>query len=154
VIGKEGAGMTPAMRLERPDFEHLIPHAGDMCLLARVVACSETSILCEADNHADPTNPLRNARGLPVSAGIEYAAQAMALHAALQKQDRSGAIQSGAIAVLSDVAWRADFLDGVAGPLSIEATLLAGTGGGRQYSFAVGPNGQPLITGTVVVAFT
>ena len=146
--------MEAVLPLERSDFEHLIPHGGEMCLLARVLACDESSIRCEADNHADRANPLRNARGLPASAGIEYAAQAMALHAALGG-DGSGAIQSGAIAVLSDVVWTSDFLDGVEGPLSVEAVLLAGTGGGRQYSFAVGPRGSaPVITGTVVVAFT
>lgn len=146
--------MKAVFPLDRSDFEHLIPHAGEMCLLARVVACDETSIGCEADNHADPANPLRNARGLPASAGIEYAAQAMALHAALQR-DGSGAIQSGAIAVLSNIEWTSDLLDGVEGPLSVEAALLAGTGGGRQYTFAVGPrDAEPLITGTVVVAFT
>jgi predicted hotdog family 3-hydroxylacyl-ACP dehydratase len=146
--------MTTALPIDRSDFEHLIPHAGEMCLLARVVACDDTGIRCEADSHRDAANPLRNARGLPVSAGIEYAAQAMALHAALQR-DGSGAIQSGAIAVLSDVAWTSEFLDGVEGPLSVEARLLAGTGGGRQYSFAVGPrDAEPVVTGTVVVAFT
>jgi predicted hotdog family 3-hydroxylacyl-ACP dehydratase len=139
--------------LDHADFEHLLPHAGAMCLLARVVACDATIIRCEANNHADPANPLRNARGLPVTAGVEYAAQAMALHAALQNEG-GGPIQSGAIAVLSDVRWSTDFLHDVAGPLSVEATLLAATGGGRQYSFAVGPRGaEPLITGAVVVAF-
>lgn len=146
--------MKATFPLHRSDFEHLIPHAGEMCLLARVVACDETTIGCEADNHTDAGNPLRNARGLPASAGIEYAAQAMALHAALQREG-GGAIQSGAIAVLSNVVWKSDFLDGAGGPLSVQATLLAGTGGGRQYSFEVGQRGaDPLITGTVVVAFT
>ncbi len=147
--------MRASLPLHRTDFEHLIPHAGEMCLLARVVACDETTVRCEADNHRDGANPLRNGQGLPASAGIEYAAQAMALHAALGSADGGGAIQSGAIAVLSDVRWTADFLDGIDGPLSVEATLLAGTGGGRQYSFAVGPRGgEALISGTVVVAFT
>jgi predicted hotdog family 3-hydroxylacyl-ACP dehydratase len=146
--------MTAALPFTRSDFEHLIPHSGEMCLLARVVACDDATIRCEADNHADPANPLRNVRGLPASAGIEYAAQAMALHAALQRGG-DGPIQSGAIAVLSNVEWTVDLLDAVEGPLCVEATLLAGTGGGRQYSFAVGPReAAPVITGTVVVAFT
>lgn len=140
--------------LHRSDFEHLIPHAGAMCLLARVVASDERSIQCEADSHADPANPLRNAHGLPVTAGIEYAAQATALHAALQR-DGGGAIQGGAIAVLSDVAWTVERLDNIGGPLNVEATLLAGTGGGRQYSFAVGPlRGGPVLTGVLIVAFS
>jgi predicted hotdog family 3-hydroxylacyl-ACP dehydratase len=140
--------------LHRSDFEHLIPHAGAMCLLSRVVACDAESIRCEADNHADIANPLRNAHGLPVTAGIEYAAQGMALHAALQR-DGGGAIQGGAIAVLSDVAWTIERLDAITGPLSVEATLLAGTAGGRQYRFAVGPgSGDPVLSGVMIVAFS
>jgi predicted hotdog family 3-hydroxylacyl-ACP dehydratase len=140
--------------LHRGDFEHMIPHAGAMCLLARVLRSDEQSIVCEADGHMDPANPLRNAVGLPVTAGVEYAAQAMALHAALQR-DGGGPVQGGVIAVLSDVRWRADRLDDVAAPLRVEAKLLAGTSGGRQYEFSVGRAGdEPLICGTVTVAFS
>lgn len=138
--------------LTRREFEHLIPHAGAMCLLARVVEVDPQRIRCEADSHRDPSNPLRNGRGLPITAGIEYAAQAMALHAAVGR-DEGGEVQGGSIAVLTDISWRADRLDNVEGPLNVEATLLAGTGSGKQYSFAVGAAGAaPLISGVVIVA--
>ncbi len=144
--------MTRALPLSRREFEHLIPHADAMCLLARVTTFEAQSIRCEADNHADIANPLRNARGLPVTAGIEYAAQAVALHAALQR-GAGGAVQSGALAVLSDVTWTVEQLDRLAGPLRVEATLIAGTAGGRQYSFAVsGGVGDPVLTGVMIVA--
>lgn len=143
--------MTREPPLERREFEHLIPHAGAMCLLARVLASDAQSIRCEAESHSDPANPLRNARGLPVSAGIEYAAQAVALHAALQRQ--GGAVQSGALAVLSDVKWSVERLDDLPGPLRIEATLMAGTAGGRQYSFSVSAAaGDPVLSGVMIVA--
>lgn len=138
--------------LARTDFEHLIPHGGAMCLLARVVEADPQRIRCEADSHRDPSNPLRNANGLPITAGIEYAAQAMALHAAVGREE-GAEVQGGSIAVLSDISWRSDRLDDVDGPLNVEATLLAGTGSGKQYSFAVGAVGAPpLITGVVIVA--
>lgn len=144
--------MTRDLPLERQNFEHLIPHAGAMCLLARVTASDAKTISCEADNHSDPANPLRNARGLPVSAGIEYAAQAVALHAALEREG-SGVVQSGALAVLSGIEWSVDFLDALVGPLHVQATLLAGTPGGRQYDFSVsGGDGVPVLSGVMIVA--
>lgn len=134
------------------EIGQMVPHAGAMCLLERVVASDAQSIRCEADNHANTANPLRNARGLPVTAGIEYAAQAVALHAALQRES-GGAVQSGALAVLSDVTWTVEQLDQLSGPLRVEATLIAGTAGGRQYSFAVsGGVGDPVLTGEMIVA--
>lgn len=145
--------MIWALPLHRSDFEHLIPHAGAMCLLSRVIAADAQSIRCEADTHTAAANPLRNAQGLPVTAGIEYAAQAMALHAALQRKG-AGAVQGGAIAVLSDVTWRCDWLDRVDGPLLIQADLLAETGQGRQYNFRVTTaDHAPLIDGVMIVAF-
>ncbi len=134
------------------EIGQMIPHAGAMCLLARVVASDAQSIRCEADSHADTANPLRNVRGLPVTAGIEYAAQAVALHAALQRES-GGGVQSGALAVLSDVAWTVEQLDQLAGPLTVEAILIAGTAGGRQYSFSVGgAGGEPVLAGVMIVA--
>jgi len=145
--------MTRDLPLERQNFEHLIPHAGEMCLLARVTASDARTIRCEADNHDDPANPLRNARGLPVSAGIEYAAQAVALHAALEREGGGGPVQSGALAVLSGVEWSVDFLDVLTGPLLVQASLLAGTPGGRQYEFSVcSGDGVTVLTGVMIVA--
>ncbi len=138
--------------LDQSAIARLIPHQGAMCLLARVVAHDGASITCEAVNHADPSNPLRNAGGLPVTAGIEYAAQAIALHAALRKQGGAPAGR-GYLAVLSDVRWREERLDHLPGPLLIQAELLADTGGGLQYRFTVATPGQPpAIEGTQVIA--
>lgn len=143
--------MTTAL-LDHDAITRLIPHQGAMCLLARVVAHDAAVIVCEADGHADPANPLRNADGLPASAGVEYAAQAIALHAALRKQDGAPAGR-GFLAVLSDVRWSRDRLDDVPGPLTIRAEMLADTGGGLQYRFAVGASGQaPVIEGVQVIA--
>lgn len=60
-----------------------VPHQGRMCLLERVLAWDETHIVCEAIGHADPAHPLRDAGRLGAAIGVEYAAQAMAVHGAL-----------------------------------------------------------------------
>jgi predicted hotdog family 3-hydroxylacyl-ACP dehydratase len=74
-------------------IRELIPHAGTMCLLERVVGCDQTSIRCETRSHQNDNNPLRYKGRLSSVCGIEYAAQAMALHGAL----KSGAIDTSAL---------------------------------------------------------
>ena len=63
-----------------------IPHQGSMCLLDTVVDWSDTSISCSAISHRDPANPLRAEARLGAANGIEYAAQAMAVHGRLLAQ--------------------------------------------------------------------
>jgi predicted hotdog family 3-hydroxylacyl-ACP dehydratase len=138
--------------LDKDAIARLIPHQGAMCLLARVVAHDPNVIVCEADSHTDPANPLRNAKGLPSSAGVEYAAQAIALHAALRRPDGAPAGR-GFLAVLSDVRWVRERLDDLTAPLIVQAQLLADTGGGLQYRFSVGAPDQPAaIEGVQVIA--
>ena len=60
-----------------------IPHQGAMCLLDHVAAWDEQRIECRAGSHRDPGNPLRAHGRLGAACGIEYAAQAMAVHGAL-----------------------------------------------------------------------
>lgn len=144
--------MTSNAALDHNALARLIPHQGAMCLLARVIAYDRQSITCEAESHRDPANPLRAGDALPVTAGIEYAAQAIALHAALRKQD-GGPAGRGFLAVLSDVRWTRDRLDDLEGPLLVRAELLADTGGGLQYRFVIGPAGAaPVLEGTQVIA--
>jgi predicted hotdog family 3-hydroxylacyl-ACP dehydratase len=60
-----------------------LPHAGRMCLLDRLESWDNESIVCVAVSHRDPGNPLRSHECLPAVGGVEYAAQAMALHGSL-----------------------------------------------------------------------
>lgn len=143
--------MTSSPVLDRNAIARLIPHQGAMCLLARVVAYDLQSITCEADSHRDPANPLRADEMLPASAGVEYAAQAIALHAALRKEG-GGPAGRGFLAVLSDVRWCRHRFDDESGPLRVHAELLADTGGGLQYRFSVGPEDAPVVEGTQVIA--
>jgi predicted hotdog family 3-hydroxylacyl-ACP dehydratase len=73
-------------------IRELVPHAGKMCLLERVVDCDTASIRCETRSHLDRANPLRRNGHLSSVCAIEYAAQAMALHGALTAPGHSGAL--------------------------------------------------------------
>jgi len=60
-----------------------LPHSGPMVLLHKVVHWDDASILCVAISHLDPNNPLRVDGQLSSVQTIEYAAQAVSLHTAL-----------------------------------------------------------------------
>ena len=69
--------------LDRTAIAARIPHQGDMCLLDTVRDWNASIIQCTASSHRRADNPLRNDAQLGIAAGIEYAAQAMALHGGL-----------------------------------------------------------------------
>ena len=69
--------------LNRAWIASKIPHQGSMCLLDEVLAWNEQRIVCSAVSHTSPENPLRLAGRLGSANGVEYAAQAMAVHGAL-----------------------------------------------------------------------
>jgi predicted hotdog family 3-hydroxylacyl-ACP dehydratase len=64
-------------------IEQHIPHKGRMCLLDEVVSWDATHIRCRSATHRAADNPLRAHGRLGAACGIEYAAQAMAVHGAL-----------------------------------------------------------------------
>ncbi|MCY7388737.1 MAG: 3-hydroxylacyl-ACP dehydratase, partial [Burkholderiales bacterium] len=68
------------MQLDHAAIAARVPHTGRMCLLDRVLQWDAHAIRCSATSHRDPDNPLREAGGLAMLAGIEYAAQAAAVH--------------------------------------------------------------------------
>lgn len=110
-----------------------IPHAGRMCLLHRVLHWDKSGIRCVALSHRDADNPLREPEGLPVWAGIEYAAQAAAVHGALVgEHPLPGTFVLGA---LREVHATCEWLDHVDSELIIAATLLHSDPAGVIYAF-------------------
>jgi predicted hotdog family 3-hydroxylacyl-ACP dehydratase len=71
------------MPLNRAWIEARIPHQGRMCLLDEVLDWNAQHIRCRTATHRALDNPLRSHGRLGTACGIEYAAQAMALHGAL-----------------------------------------------------------------------
>ena len=73
----------PQRMLDRAAIARRSPHQGRMCLLERVLDWDAAQIRCGAVSHRDAGNPLRAHDRLAAACGIEYAAQAMAVHGSL-----------------------------------------------------------------------
>ncbi len=71
------------MPLDHEWIEQHIPHKGRMCLLDEVLSWDAVRIRCRSSSHRATDNPLRAHGRLGAACGIEYAAQAMAVHGAL-----------------------------------------------------------------------
>jgi len=134
-----------------PVLSSLLPHSGSMCLLDRVVAWDEQRIELFAHSHCDPANPLRHRGLLPIHAGIEYAAQGMAIHGSLCEQ-RESRPRSGFLAALSNVDWYCMRLDDLPGELRVLANKRAATQSGSSYHFSLYHDQQLLLEGQAVVA--
>ena len=114
----------------------LLPQRGAMVLLDAIVSSDERRIVCRAVSHRDPGNPLAEQGTLPVWAGIEYAAQAMAAHFSLTA-GISGEASMGLLGALRDVVCETTRLDDVESPLEIEAERLSHDAAGSIYRFRV-----------------
>lgn len=122
-----------------------------MNLLDAVLDWDETTLRARARNHRDPGHPMRRGAELPITAGIEYGAQAAAAHGAAAAQAPSGA---GLIASVRSVAFHARRLDDLPGDLEIRAEQVGGGAAGVLYRFEVASAGRLLVEGRVTVAFT
>jgi predicted hotdog family 3-hydroxylacyl-ACP dehydratase len=136
--------------IDRARIAGLIPHAGAMCLLDEVTAWDERSIRCRATSHRDLGNPLAVAGRLGAACGVEYAAQAMALHGALAGTV-GGRPAAGYLASLRALVLKVDRLDDLAGDLVIEAERLAGEGTSVSYRFGLSHADVPLLSGRAAV---
>ena len=137
--------------LDHAAIAGLIPHAGRMCLLARVEAWDEKHIHCVATNQADADHPLRSASGLLASASIEYAAQAAAVHGGLKARAEGRAAAPGFLASARGVTLHRLRLDELAGELAVEAEHLAGDDRQLLYAFTVRHAGAPVAEGRLAV---
>ena len=133
-----------------------IPHQDRMCLLDEVLDFDVAGIRCRTNTHRRPDNPLRSHGRLGIACGIEYAAQAMALHAALapgkQAPDGSGiTARAGLLAGLRDVRARVLRLDDIESELICEAHLVAGDGHTALYEFSLRDDARQLLSGRASV---
>jgi predicted hotdog family 3-hydroxylacyl-ACP dehydratase len=126
-----------------------IPHAGTMCLLDTVISWDKTMIACAAISHTDPDNPLRAGGCLPAIAGIEYAAQAMAMHGSLTGEGARPA--AGYLASVRDVVCSVERLDLLQGAILVTAELLIAAGARVIYRFDLTCSGQSVLRGRAAV---
>jgi predicted hotdog family 3-hydroxylacyl-ACP dehydratase len=139
------------MMIDRAGIARLIPHAGEMCLLDGVLSWDASTIRCTSDTHRAAQNPLRHAGRLGIVCGVEYAAQAMALHGALSGGGGEGAATAGYLASVRALTCHVDRLDEVAGTLLVSAERLHGEGKRVIYAFALCHNDRVLLDGRAAV---
>jgi predicted hotdog family 3-hydroxylacyl-ACP dehydratase len=134
--------------LDHAAIRGLVPHAGAMCLLHEVLQADAHSIRVRAISHRDPANPLREGGVLPALCGVEYAAQAMAVHGSIHNKNK---VRSGVLAALRDVELAVERLDDIAADLVIEAHCLLNESGRLLYRFEVRANDRGLLQGRATV---
>jgi len=130
----------------------LLPHSGRMCLLESVMACDAHTIQCGATSHRDPGNPLRGIAGLDVFAGIEYAAQAAALHGAISRNEN--APRSGVLAALKNVDASRKWLHDCTPEIRVDVTLRHADPAGGVFLFSLRSGDEVVLQGQFTLMYT
>jgi predicted hotdog family 3-hydroxylacyl-ACP dehydratase len=141
------------VRLDRRWIALHLPHEGNMCLLEEVLAWDLRQIVCRAVSHRAGDNPLRAHGRLAAICAVEYAAQASALHGALQlhsvhadvSDEGAGrdrlAVDAGArfglLASARAVELSVQALDQIVTDLLVRVRQLHTDGHGALYAFSI-----------------
>lgn len=136
--------------LDSAAIARLTPHTGSMCLLAGVSFWDARSIGCIARSHRDRDNPLAVGGRLGAACGVEYAAQAMAVHGGLVGVLKQRPM-AGYLISLRALSLHRPFLDDLDGDLLVEAEMLAGEGTRMSYHFSLSCLGAPILAGRAAV---
>jgi len=137
--------------LDRTWIASRIPHQGSMCLLDTVEHWDENSIRCRASSHRAFDNPLRAHGRLGAACGIEYAAQAMAVHGALQAALGQSAPKAGFLVSVRGVEMQAVRLDDIAEDLAVEAECVMSSENNILYQFRISVGSRLLLQGRAAV---
>jgi predicted hotdog family 3-hydroxylacyl-ACP dehydratase len=155
------------VQLNRAWIEAHIPHQGRMCLLDEVIDWSPQRISCRSGAHRAPDNALRAHGRLGAACGIEFAAQAMAVHGALIAGALTGGTlagealaggtrtdakpAAGVLASVRGVRLHVARLDDIDSDLICDAHRIAGDEGTILYEFEVRSQTKPLLSGRATV---
>ena len=127
-----------------------IPHQGTMCLLDSVLEWDDHHIVCEALSHTAADNPLRAGGRLGAANGVEYAAQAMAVHGGLLAP-RGSAPTQGYLTSVRGLSLHVSKLDDLTGPLRVSAERLSGDARLILYQFQLHHQGRCMLEGRASV---
>ena len=128
-----------------------IPHQGSMCLLDNVEAWDQETISCRASSHRNIDNPLRAHGQLGIACGIEYAAQAMAVHGALLAPAESTKPRVGYLVSVRGVTIAVTRLDDIHADLLITANCIMSSENNILYQFSVSAEDKILLEGRAAV---
>lgn len=147
------------MRLDHAWIANHIPHQGRMCLLDEVIEWDANQISCRSVSHRQANHPLRAHGRLGSACGIEYAAQAMAVHAALiagasiPGMPAPSRPAAGLLAGVRDVQFHVVRLDDICGELICRAVRVVGDASTAIYAFEVRSKFASLVSGRATVVF-
>ena len=122
-----------------------------MCLLDCVEAWDQQRIQCRASSHRAADNPLRAYGRLGAACGIEYAAQAMAVHGALLASPESRGTRGGYLVSVRGTQLQVPRLDDIAADLLVEASCITRGENNVLYQFSVSAADRLLLRGRAAV---
>ena len=128
-----------------------IPHQGSMCLLHSVLDWDDLTLQCNATSHRAADNPLRAHGQLSAVCGIEYAAQAMAVHGALLAPADTHCARVGYLVSIRGTRLHTARLDDIADDLLVEVSCITANENNILYEFSVSAGGQLLLDGRAAV---
>lgn len=138
------------MLIDSAQIQKLIPHAGKMSLLSAVLRWDATHITCAASSHRDSDNPMSRGGKVPTLAGIEYAAQAMAVHGGL-----TGLVgqrpRAGFLVNVRDIQAESEYLSDYKDDLQVDAEQLISGENSVTYSFRIRSAEHELLSGRAMV---
>jgi predicted hotdog family 3-hydroxylacyl-ACP dehydratase len=140
------------VQLDRRWIGAHIPHAGSMCLLDAVMSWDAAHIQCRASSHQDHGNPLRAHGRLGGACGVEYAAQAMAVHGALVAGNAGAAPAAGYLLALRRIVLHVARLDDIETDLWVSAERIYGDEITVMYVFKVHNPERCFVSGRATVA--
>lgn len=122
-----------------------------MCLLNSVLTWDQITIQCDAVSHRSANNPLHAHGRLGSVCGIEYAAQAMAIHGALLAPTDSTIPRIGYLVSVRSTTLHVARLENIATDLLIKADCISASTNNILYEFSVSTCGQLLLAGRATV---
>lgn len=128
-----------------------IPHQGDMCLLDSVSSWDEEHITCNATSHQLANHPLRYRDQLSTACGVEYAAQAMAVHGALLAPSDQESPRAGFLLSIRGATVHHARLDNIKQALTIVSTLIHSSDTSILYEFTLHAADDLLLEGRAAV---
>lgn len=136
--------MSAFSRLELSKF---LPHGDEMCLLSSVEYWDASSITCLTSTHRNHDNPLRRQGKLGMIAGLEYAAQAMAVHVGLTTNISERNASVGYLGAVRNLQVHSPTFQQFAEDLTIEANVLLQQSMSFIYAFTIRVHETPLLQG-------
>jgi len=139
--------------LNSQEIEQRLPHAGKMSLLDKVTYADRLTLSASAVSHLSSDNPLRFNHKLSSINGIEYAAQAMAIHGFLlsELKQTEASTKTGYIATIRNIDIFTPFFPETESVIKIEVKQLMSDTNGFTYQFHISDGKKTLISGKITV---